>query len=189
MTENLARLQDTSVDELVQISAAMETYIQTESDGALSTTLDRLDRKPGIINRLFPGAYEKELQRVDIARLATSAAARDNIFVLYTEVQLEIARKQGDALIASVGMHLQAALTTFATEQMDSVTKTIIGSRLAFLRSYVPQLDEAEQYRTYPDLYEDLRESLVAQQKMYFATIEKLLKGFVEALDTKVKRP
>jgi hypothetical protein len=116
------------------------------------------------------------------------AASKEQLFGVYTEVQLEIARKQGDALIASVGMHLQAKLTAFAAEKIDEITATISASRSKFLRTFVPQLEEAEQVRAYPDLYRAAKESLDQQQQVYFDTLKKLLDGFVESLETRVAR-
>jgi hypothetical protein len=146
-----------------------------------------MNEKPGLIARLFPTAYEKEQQRITVQRMRSLAKSREDMFKLYTDVQLEIARKQGDALIASVGMDLQAKLTTFAAERIDEITDTVNESRVKFMKRMRPQYEEVENYKDLPDLYARASESVKQEVDIYFDSIGKLLKGFIEALDTKVQ--
>lgn len=60
MTDKLSHLGDTSVEELKQISVAVQQYVSTENEVALQTALDKINQKPQLIARLFPSALEKE---------------------------------------------------------------------------------------------------------------------------------
>jgi hypothetical protein len=187
MSDKLSHIEGTSVDELKQISVSMQQYIRTENEAALQTALDKINQKPGLLRRLFPTAYEKEQQRITVQRMRSMAKAKEDLFKLYTDVQLEIARKQGDALIASVGMDLQTKLTAFAAERIDEITDTINESRLRFLKRIRPQYEEIENYKDIPDLHMRALESVKQEVGIYFDSIGKLLTGFIDALDSKVQ--
>ncbi len=57
---------------------------------------------------------------------------------IYTETRLEIARKQADTLIASVGISLQNSLPSFAAEPILQLNATITEMRNRFMESYGP---------------------------------------------------
>jgi hypothetical protein len=185
MTESLARTEET-VDELVQISEGMRRYLETEHADALQTTIERLNQRPGLVRRFFPTAYDAELQRLDVAKLRATADAKEALFTLYSEIRMEIARKQGDALIKATGTHLQAQLTDFALQKMNEITKSVGNSRRTIMASFKEQLADIEEHKDIPDLYRRAKASLVRQQEGYFASLDTLLDGFVQALDTKV---
>jgi hypothetical protein len=187
MTDKLSHLGDTSVEELKQISVAVQQYVSTENEVALQTALDKINQKPQLIARLFPSALEKEKQRTILQRMRSMGRANEEMFKLYTEVQLEIARKQGDALVASVGMNLQTKLTTFAAERIDEITETVDGSRQRFMERMRPQFQNVESYKDIPELYQPALQSVKREVTTYFESISKLLEGFIEALESKVK--
>jgi hypothetical protein len=186
MDNKLSRLDGTPTEDLRQISSAMQQYLNTENEATLNTAIEKLNQRPGLVQRLFPTAYQKEQQRIDIQRMRSIANSKEEMFRLYTEVQLEIAKKQGDALIASVGMHLQTKLTAFATERIDEISQTIGESRQRFMQRIKPQLSDLESYRDVPELYDQARQSVNQEIRIYFETIQKLLTGFVEALESRV---
>lgn len=187
MSDKLSHLEGTSVDELKQISLEVQQYITTENETTLQAALDKMNQRPGLMARLFPTAYEKEQQRITLHKMRSMAEAKEEMFKLYTQVQLEIARKQGDALIASVGMQLHAKLTAFAAERIDEITQTIDESREKFMGRMRPQLAGVENYKDLPELYEPARQSVNQEISIYFQSIGKLLAGFVEALESKVE--
>lgn len=187
MDEKLSKTsEETPIEELKQISVAMKDYISTENETAMQTVVEKINKKPGLFARLFPNAYEKEQQRITLDRMRTMYKAKKEFFELYTAIQLEIARKQGDALIASVGMELRASLTSFATARIEEVSQTIGASRQRFMQRITPQLDDVENYKAYPDVYEPARQSIKNEIKTYFEGIDELLKGFIEAMKSKV---
>src|SRR2546423_502007 len=107
-TNTLSRIENTTADDLQAISRLMDEYVATENDAVLQTALQKINERPSLFRRLFPTAYEKQQQVAMLEMMRSIAKSKEELFRIYTGVQIEIARKQGDALIASVGMALQA---------------------------------------------------------------------------------
>ena len=97
-----------------------------------------------------------------------------------------MARMQGDALVASVGIDLQGKLAAFATQKIDELSQTIGESRQKFLVRIKPQLEDLDNYKNMPDLHDPARQSIQNEVKTYFAGIDELLNGFIKALKSKV---
>lgn len=187
-TLSLSRVQDASKSELSEFAGEIQKFVNEENEAAMADLLERMDRRPGLMSRLLPTPVEKEQNRVAVQRLRNLAGSKEAMLALYTELHMEIARQQGDALIASVGMHLQAQLASFATAKMDELQVTIEESRSRFLTRYAPQKAEIEQVREeHPELYERARENLMMQLDGYFQTLEALLKGFQAALTSRAR--
>lgn len=186
MDAQVARAGDGSVQELKDISLMMKDYIDGESDAVMQTAVARINRNPGLISRIFPNAFEKEEQRITLDRMRTMYQKKKDFFDLYAAIQLDIARKQGDALIASVGMELQGKLAAFATQKIDDLSATIGESRRKFLARIKPQLDDLANYQSVPELAGPARQSIQNEIKTYFAGIDELLNGFISALKSRV---
>jgi hypothetical protein len=111
------------------------------------------------------------------------------MFRVYTEVQITIAKRQGYAFIAAVGVNLQSELTKFADEKSNETTETITASIQKFMEQTSIQRERLNGYKNNPNEY-DLYEASLAfvhkQQNIDFASMEKLLNGFIEALNTSV---
>jgi hypothetical protein len=112
--------------------------------------------------------------------------AKDQFFQLYTNVQLEIARKRGDALVAAVGTDMQTKLASFVAVKIKEIQGTVNESRVSFLESMRPQYENVENYKDIPDLYEPAYQSVRDQTSLYFESMSKLLKGFNDAMDGKL---
>lgn len=186
MSNQLSHVPDASVDELRHISTAMKQYVETENESSMQAVVHMLKHKPGFFARLFPTAYEEELERITLDRMRTMYNAKKQFFELYTRIQLEIARKQGDALIASVGIALQTKLTQFATDKIEEMSQTIGASRQRFVERITPQLQDLDKYQAIPEVYGPARQSVQNEIKTYFQGIDELLNGFIEALKSKV---
>src|ERR1017187_6299182 len=104
MDAQVARAGDGNVQELKEISLAMKEYVNGENDAVMQTAVERINKNPGLIARLFPNAFEKEEQRITLDRMRTLYSKKKEFFELYTAIQLDLARQQGNALIASMGM-------------------------------------------------------------------------------------
>ena len=186
MSNQLSHVPDASVDDLRQVSTAMKDYVETENESSMQAVVYMIKHKPGFFARLFPTAYEEELERITLDRMRTMYNAKKQFFELYTRIQLEIARKQGDALIASVGMDLQGKLTQFATKKIEEMSETIGTSRQKFIERITPQLQDLDRYKAIPEVYGPARQSVQNEIKTYFQGIDELLNGFIEALKSKV---
>lgn len=188
MNDQLANTpKETPVEDLKQISTAMKEYINTEDESAMEKVVEKINKKPGLLARLFPNAYEKEEQRITLDRMRTIYKAKKEFFELYTAIQLEIARKQGDALIASAGMSLQTNLSKFAAAKIAEMKETIDASKENFFQRMDVQRQTVEQYKHFPELYDPAYQSMKQEIKIYFKSIEQLLEGFNEAMNSKVK--
>jgi hypothetical protein len=180
---------DGSVKDLAEISQVMHEYMQTRSDHAIQVAVEKCNERPGVIRRFFPNAYEKEQQRITIQEMRDLAESEEKMLALYTAVRLEIARKQGDALIASAGMQLQGALAAFALEQIGRLTATVDGSRTDFMQRYLPHKKEIALYQEEaPELVEEAMASLDRERRIYFETLNSLLDGFVAALKSRTSQ-
>lgn len=187
MNDQLANTPvETPIEDLKQISMAMKDYINTEDETAMEKVVQKINKKPGLLSRLFPNAYEKEEQRITLDRMRTIYKAKKDFFELYTVIQLEIARKQGDALIASAGMSLQTNLSKFATVKIAEMKETIDTSKENFFQRMDAQRQTVEQYKHFPELYEPAVQSMKQEIKIYFKSIEQLLEGFNAAMNSKV---
>jgi hypothetical protein len=187
MSSQLARTPSgTSTQDLTEISRAMKDYVESENESSMRALVHMMNNKPGFFARLFPTAYEQELEEITLDRMRTMYKAKKKFFELYTEIQLEIARKEGDALIATVGMDLQGKLTAFATSKIEEISQTIGESRQRFMQRMVPQLQDLDNYKAFPDLHGPAHQSVKNEIKTYFQGIDELLRGFIEALKSRV---
>lgn len=175
-----------SVDELKSMAVSMQRYVETDNDETVQQIAEVMQNNSGFWSRMFPTQLQKEQNRAVADRVRALYKSKEQFFKLYTDVQLEIARKQGDALIASVGMDLQAKLAAFAAQKIDELTTTIDESRSRFLQRMRPALNEVETYRDLPELHEPAVQSVRQEITIYFQSIGKLLNGFVNALESKV---
>jgi hypothetical protein len=187
MTDQLAaNSTGVSVDDLKKIAVSMQRYVEAENDETVQQIAVVMQKNSGFWSRMFPTQLQKEQNRAVAERVRALYKSKEQFFKLYTDVQLEIARKQGDALIASVGMDLQAKLAAFATQKIDELTQTIDESRSRFLERMRPALAEVESYKDLPELHEPASQSVKHEINVYFESVKKLLNGFVNALESKV---
>lgn len=181
-----AKSNGVSLNDLRTIANSMERYMETNNEETIGQVAEVLKNNSGFWASLFPTDLEKEQNRAAVERLRSLYKAKEQFFKLYTDIKLEIVKKQGEALIASVGMDLQTKLAAFATAKIDELTQTIDESRSRFMKRMRPQLEELETYQDVPVLYEPARESVNQEIKIYFQSINKLLNGFINALESKV---
>lgn len=189
MSQALAHLEGSTPDDLAVVATQIREYLTNEDEQALGAVAQKLNEHPGIIRRFFPSLLEKEEQRLTVERLRSVAEAKAAMFDLFTEVRFEIARREGQALIQSVGMHLQGQLTAFATAEMDGMWITIGRSKARAMEEMIAQAAEIEKYRGNPLFYDDAIESLKKQKDMYFAMVEELFDGFVATLKSRIASP
>jgi hypothetical protein len=178
--------EDVNLQELTDISTMMGDYINNQSDIVRQAVIARVNRNPGLLARLFPNKFEKEDRRIALDRMTTMYEKEKQLLEVFTAVKLQIARRQGDALIASVGMALQGKLAAFAMRKIDDLSETFGDSRQRFLARMKPQIEDLENYKDFPELYDSARISIRNEIKTYFAGIDELLGGFISALQCKI---
>ena len=138
--------------DLQVVSSAMKDYIHNENEQALETINTQVAKNPGFWRRLFPNEFEKENARIALDRMRTIYETKKTFFKLYTDVQLEIARRHGEALLVTVGADLATKVSAFATEKMEELAQTLGESRERYLARIAPQIDNLENYKKYPEL-------------------------------------
>lgn len=189
MDNKLSKLEGGSIAELQSISNEVKKYVDTENDATLQVALQKINQKPNFWQKLFPSKFQKMQDDLTINKMQSIYKAKEQMFAIYTGVQLEIARQQGDALIAATGMHLQDQLTRFAASKIDSMTDTLEGSMNSFMEKMYRQRENVEKYKKFPDMAERYEQSLKNEQEIYFSFIEQLLQNFRETLERKIKEP
>ena len=187
MSNQLTRLDNSSIQELQEIGQSVQKYIEIQDDATFNLALEKMNEKPNFWQKLFPDKYQKMQTEITISRMQNVHKVREQMFSIYTGVQLEVARQQGDAIISSVGMELQERLTKFAEAKITSMSETLEKSRTEFVERLDKQQQNVETYRHNPRLAKAYEQSLIDEETMYFAFIKKLLEGFQDTLDRKVK--
>jgi hypothetical protein len=180
-------LRDTSGGDLQLVSAAMKDYIQNESEQALETINANAAKNPGLWRRIFPNAFEKENTRIKLDQIRTIYEAKKVFFKLYTDIQLEMARRQGDALLISLGTVLTAQVSAIATKQLEELAKTLGESRERYLARIAPQIDNLEKYQNYPDLQLRARQSIENEWITVFDAMDTLLDTFKRAMNSRIE--
>jgi len=183
----LARLDSSSIAELQEIANDVKKYVDTENDATLEMAMEKIGEKPNFFQRLFPTKFQKMQNDLTMRKMQSVYQAKERMFEIYTGIQLEIARQQGDALIAATGMHLQDQLTKFAAAKIDSMTDTLEGSMDSFMQKMYRQREKVDQYKKFPDLADRYEQSLKKEQETYFTFVEQLLENFKDTLNKKVK--
>ena len=187
MCNKLSKLDSSSIEELQDISKNVKEYVNTENNAMHQAALAKINQQPTFLQKLFPTRFQKMQQEFMIQNIQNIHNAKEQMFALYTGIQLEIARQQGDALIASTGMHLQDHLTNFAASKIDSLTDTLEKSMNSFMEKIYRQRGSVENYNKFPDLADRYEQSLKKEQEIYFSSIEQLLENFKDTLNRKVK--
>ena len=118
MTGELSIFEGASDEYLVEVSDAMRKYIRNNDEQALRFAEDQVNQKPGLWSRLLPTKYERERQAIATRQLRQIADNKEAMLALYSETQLEIARKQSDALVATVGLELSQNVSAFAAQKI-----------------------------------------------------------------------
>lgn len=186
MNAPLAQIPEASLTELSEASAGMQQFIRATDTSAQKAALDSLERR-GAVGKVFPGKLEREKQRIDVGNLKQMAEAKSRLLGLYTEAQIEIARRRADALISVQALHLQTQLTSFAAAKLDDMSTTVNSSRTKFAGEIAKQFTELDAYRHIPPLFERAEQSVTHQMNVFFDSIEILLDGFTAALRNKMQ--
>ena len=186
-TNQLARLdQDVTVTDLESIGNTIVKALRDDDGNSRRDLEEAFDRARGPMARLWPNKVEKERQHLAARTMREQAARKAALMEVYAETRLEIARKQADALVASVGTSLQAALAAFAADRIKEISDTINETRNHFMHTYGPQADQIEQYKDRPELYSVAKDQLNSQLMMQFDTLNRLLEGFIIHLQSRV---
>jgi len=182
----LVPTDENPIKDLTQVSEAMKTYISNENDAVLQMAVERMNQNPGMWRRLFPDAFDREQAKITLDRVRSAYAAKKQFLDLYVAVQLEITRRRGEALIAAIGMDLQAKLAAFAKAKSDELTQTIIQGKDDFYARIAAHIRSLEQYKDVADLHDAARQSASRQITQYVEWVEGLCEGFTNALKAKV---
>ena len=188
-SQQMAKIEEASVEYLSNVSGRMKQFIRDESEDSLEGIVALLDQKPGLLSRLLPTQFEKEARHAASLQLQQIADNKRAMLAVYTEVQLEIARQEGDMLIASRGLETGAMLAAFATQKFLELQETIAVSQTRFMNSYVPRKAEIAAFKDdHPELYERAMRAQLHQLDTYFDTTDGLLDDFKAALGRRLGR-
>lgn len=181
----IANMPDTTLTELEQVSSGMHDYVRAATSESREAALEAMNRR-GVMQRLFPTQYEKERQRLGVQTMRQIGEAKRELLEVFTRTQIEIARKQADALIATQGMHLQTQLARFANEKIQDLNSSLNSSRERFMTEIAPQFDMIERFQNRPEIYKPAYDSVLHQIEVYFGHHKALLDGFNQALRNRV---
>jgi hypothetical protein len=168
------------------IAEKLEQYLGSENDRLLQEITEDLNRHPGLLARLFPSEIREEEKRLSIEKMRMIYEKKEMFFEFYSNVKMEIAKRLADALVAPIGMDLQSRVAAFASEKMEEISEITASGRKKFMENMKKQLQELEEYRDFPELYEPARASMKQEITIYFESVRELLQGFIEHLEQKV---
>lgn len=183
----ISKLDNSAVIELTDIASKVEDFVNTENDASMELVQQRLNQNPTILQRLFPGKFRKMQEQLVMNKMKKRDDAQEVLFDLYTGIKLELARQQGDTLIAATGMHLRDQLTKFALDKISSMGVTMESHKNEFVIRMKRQLQNVGEYKDFPELSEPYHQSLKDEITTYFSFNKNLLDGFEQTLHKKVK--
>jgi hypothetical protein len=175
-----------SVDDLLAISEGMKVYISSENDAVLDSVLERINNKPTLMQKIFPGKLGRLQDKIALSQLETAFKDRRALLDAFVATQLEIARRRGDALVVVTSVDLQAKLAAFATRKMDDLTRTLIKSKEEFYANSAAHWRSLEDYKDVPPLYEEARQSSTREIRAFLDWVETVRQKFTDALSAKV---
>jgi hypothetical protein len=186
---NVEKLESASVEYLSNVAGQMKQLIRDESEEALQGVVSLVEMRPGLLSRLLPTEFEKEKRNIAALQVRQIADNKRAMLALYTEVQLEIARREGEVLIASRSLETGAMLAAFATQKLLELQNTISSSQKIFMDNYGPRQDEIDKYKeSRPELHERAMRSQLHQLDTYFDTTDGLLDDFKASLAKRLDR-
>jgi len=198
--QHLSNLNGATEEDLQVVSNKMKEYISTESEAVLEVIKDKLNERPGLIGALFPSKVKKEHDKLTIQKMKNLFEARENMLDVYTNTQIELARKAGDKMIESKvmqydeelidqAMMMQKNLTIQAQIKINELSVVFKKSKSSFMKNRIEQLKEFEEHKEYdPSGYESMIKSLETEKEIFVETIENRLRGFVKALEKKLEK-
>jgi hypothetical protein len=187
--KNLSLLKETSDKELQGIAEIVGKFINStnaQDDILMLQAITKINANSGLLSFFFPNELGKEQQKMTLEIMRKMHTSRLQLLEIYTNLKIEIAKKSADAMLAAVGMDLQAKLTEFANQKINDMSESFAKSRSDFMKRIARQEMELEQYKNSLLLYEPALESLRNEVKIYFKSIDELLDGFIKALRKKL---
>jgi hypothetical protein len=177
-------MEGVSMEDLQHEIGSLRGFIRGQTGEDDPVALEIL-RNRGFWARLRPTAWETQIDQIKADEVRTRAEAKNRAFVLYTDLVLEAVRRQGDAMLATLGGKLRTNLTIFVAKEIDVVTDVLLAMRARFREKLQPEFAMVESYKADPvlqELYQADRQSLSRLVSGFFATIDELLQGFQDAL-------
>lgn len=182
------KLSDAPVEYLSTVSGRIRQFIREDSEETLRSVVELAELRPALFSRLLPTAYEKEQRRIAAEQVRQIADNKRGMLELYTNIQLAIARREGEVLIAARSVETGGVLTAFATQKLEELTDTIANAQERFLDKFVPRQDAIEKYRDRPEVYKRAAEAQQHQLDVYFDTTKALLEDFKISLQTRLAK-
>ncbi len=194
--KKLSKLQDVNSDDIQEISLQMKEYVKNESDTVLQVIADKVNNRPGLLGILFPNSVQREQSKLTVQKMQNLFKSQDALLKAYTDSQIELAKKQADAFITSEvmkyegelkrrAMIIQEDLTGQAQSGINEMTSVFAVSRETYMEKRNKQLQTAEKYKNDEYGYKAFIKSLNNELDVFMSTIDKLLGGFINALEKK----
>ena len=183
--------------EIQDVSLNMKNYIKTQNETHLTEIANKVNNRPGLLGVLFPTAIQKEHGKLTVQRMRELFKSQSELLNVYTNAQLELAKKQADFIIqhevlkykgelVHMGIKIQKELTTKASEGIDYMTTEFEKSKASEGEKLLRQYEEAKRYEHIPHLHKNVIQSLENETEVFFKAIDILLNGFIDALTTKI---
>ncbi|MDD5065248.1 MAG: hypothetical protein PHQ35_10890 [Phycisphaerae bacterium] len=175
-------------ENLRSIATNIKNYVSDNDAETMNLVISKLKDKPSIVARLFPSAYEQEMQSLNITKIRQLFSNEESLVKAHAAIHLELVRIQGNAMLAGAGINAQQQLTVYVKEKIDQIEVSISESQhniLSRLRN-----DKERAKIDFADDDEILQASLKSTSKrimIHMEMNEELIAGAKRALTEKIK--
>ena len=188
----------TEEEDLQVVSDNMKEYVSTENETALKVITKKLNQRPGLIGILFPNEIKKKYDELTIQKMTDLFKAREDMLAVYTNTQIELARKASakmiesrimryDSELSKQGMQIKADLNEFVRIKLNEISCSSEKTNISFGKRRARQMEDAEKYKSDKFYYDRLKQNLEKEASIFFDMNEALLEAFKDALQNKIK--
>ena len=175
-------------ENLRSIATNIKNYVSDNDAETMNLVISKLKDKPSIVARLFPSAYEQEMQNLNITKMRQLFSNEENLVKAHAAIHLELVRIQGNAMLAGAGINAQQQLTVYVKEKIDQIEVSISESQHNILSRLMKDKERAK--IDFADDDEVLQASLKSTSKrvlIHMEMNEELIQGAKRALTEKIK--
>lgn len=186
---SLSDIKDTSEKELQGLAQMIGSFVNGQNandEDMMAEVVGKINQSKSLLSFFFPTALDKEKQRMTLEILRKMHHSRMQLLDIYVNLKIELVKKSADSLLKAVSMDMQAKLTQFATQKINTISESIEQSKSGFMQRMAKQKSEIEMYKHDQDLYELADASRKREMSIYFKSIDELLEGFLIALKKEV---
>ena len=207
---SLSKLHGADQDDLQFVANKMQQYISTESEVVLDEITMKMNQRRGLIGVLFPSKIITEHDKLTIEKMRTLFKNREDMLAVYTNTQIELAKKAGEMIIASKLQDYQGELKKTHTFIQKDLVELINRANRELSQSTLDELNKLQSSFTDAiskfvnnvenqekvlesitnkdsSIYRATKTSIDNNVDLFYAITKQLMDDFKTGLQTKIK--